>query len=155
MCTPSNTRFLGPTWVNIPNGISIGSALFNTWRQKVPTLHSGPPIAKWAAHCPCTLGVVWTLVQCMLPWVHPTQHPKRNLGTESPYFTMGRSFPLKIAHSHEGSGPQLIHGSLDPSKSTTQTASRWVQPCFSQGSGSWQTYRQWQTDRPCCNNSRT
>ena len=28
VCTPSNTCFLGPTGVQIPNGISIGSAVF-------------------------------------------------------------------------------------------------------------------------------
>jgi len=37
--------------------------------------------------------------------------------------------------------PHLIHGSLDPPESTTQRASRSVQP-FMQGS------RSWQTDRP-------
>jgi len=30
------------------------------------------------------------------------------------YFTMGRPFSLKIAPSHAGSGPHLIHGSLGP-----------------------------------------
>jgi len=29
MCIPSNTSFLGPTRVHIPNGISIGSAVFS------------------------------------------------------------------------------------------------------------------------------
>ena len=29
MCTPSNTCFLGATGVHIPNGISIGSAIFS------------------------------------------------------------------------------------------------------------------------------
>ena len=28
ICTPSNTYFLGPTWVHIPDGILIGSAVF-------------------------------------------------------------------------------------------------------------------------------
>jgi len=28
MCTPSDTCFPGPTGVHIPNGISIGSAIF-------------------------------------------------------------------------------------------------------------------------------
>jgi len=28
LCTPPNTCFLGPTWVQIPNDISVGSAVF-------------------------------------------------------------------------------------------------------------------------------
>jgi len=47
-------------------------------------------------------------------------------------------FPLKIAYSYEGSGPQLIHGSLGPPESLTQMASRSVQ-LFLQGSLVWQT----------------
>jgi len=38
----------------------------------------------------------------------------------------------KIVPSHGGFGPHLIHGSLDPSKFITQTASQSVQP-FLQG----------------------
>ena len=49
-------------------------------------------------------------------------------------------FPLKFAPSHGGSGPYLIHGSLGPPESSTQTASRSVQP-FLQGSVVWQTNR--------------
>jgi len=45
------------------------------------------------------------------------------------YFTMS-PLPLKIAHSHGGSGPHLIHGSLGPPKSSIQTASGTVQPFF-------------------------
>jgi len=61
--------------------------------------------------------------------------------------TMGCSSP-KIARCHGGSGPHLIHGSQGPPESSTQTASRSVQP-FLQGS------LVWQTDRPrhsVCNN---
>jgi len=39
MCTPSNTCFLGPTWVHIPNCISVSSAVF----------------AQFMAESPCTL----------------------------------------------------------------------------------------------------
>ena len=48
-------------------------------------------------------------------------------GRESIYFTMCRSFPLKVAPSHGGSGPHLIHGSPE---STSQTTSWSVQPFF-------------------------
>ena len=34
--------------------------------------------------------------------------------------------PLKITHSHGGSGPHLIHGSLGPPESSNQAASRSV-----------------------------
>jgi len=44
-----------------------------------------------------------------------------------------------------GSEPHLIHGPSGPAKSSTQTASRSVQP-FLQGSLLWQTDRP--TDRP-------
>jgi len=58
------------------------------------------------------------------------------------YFTMGRCFPpskLPLPMGHLD--PHLIHGSLGLPKSSTQTASRLVQP-FLQGS------LVWQTDRP-------
>ena len=49
-------------------------------------------------------------------------------------------FLLKISPSHKGSEPHLIHGSLGPPESSTQTASRLVEP-FLQGSLLWQTGR--------------
>ena len=55
--------------------------------------------------------------------------------------TLYLSLPLKIAPSCGGSGPHLMHGFLGPSKFSTQTASRSVQP-FLQGS------LLSQTDRP-------
>ena len=56
-------------------------------------------------------------------------------------FTMGCPFSLKIAHSHGGCGPHLIHGSLGPPESSNQTTCWSLQPCL-QGS------LVWQTDRP-------
>jgi len=61
--------------------------------------------------------------------------------TVSIYFTMGHPSPLKLPLSMERSGPNLIHGSLDPPESSTQTASRSIEP-FLQGSPVWQTDRQ-------------
>jgi len=50
------------------------------------------------------------------------------------YFTLGRPFPpSKLPFPMGGSGPHLIHGSLGPPISSTQTASRSVQS-FLQGS---------------------
>jgi len=52
--------------------------------------------------------------------------------TECP--SMGRPFPLNITPSNGVDlDPNLIHGSLGPPESSTQTASRSVQP-FLQGS---------------------
>jgi len=53
------------------------------------------------------------------------------LTTESPYTLQWTSLSPKIALFHGGSGPtisHLIHDSLGPSESITQTASRSVQP---------------------------
>ena len=87
----------------------------------------------------------------MIPTAHPTPQPKRypyrfsRLCTDdrrvSLYFTTGRlffpqNFPLPIG----GLDPHLIHGFPGPPKSSTQTASRSVQP-FLRGSPVWQTDR--------------
>ena len=42
VCTPSNTCFLGPSRVHVPNSISIGSAIFA----------ESPYTLQWAAHSP-------------------------------------------------------------------------------------------------------
>jgi len=61
------------------------------------------------------------------------------------YFTMGRPFsPKNLRLSMGGSERHLIHGPLGPPKSSTQTASRSIQP-FLQGSLVWQDRL---TDRP-------
>ena len=44
--------------------------------------------------------------------------------------------PIKIAHSHGDLNPHLMHGSLGPPESSTQTASWSVQPVL-QGSLVW------------------
>jgi len=90
----------------------------------------------------------------MTPTVDPSPQPKRHLvrfscfctddHRVSPYFTTGLPWPLKIAPSHGDLDAHLIHGSLGPPESSTQTASWSVQP-FLQGSLVWQTDRQ--TDR--------
>ena len=52
MCTPSNTWFLRPTQVQIPNGISINSAIFAglTIVTEMPTDHTTPSV---------TVGGIW------------------------------------------------------------------------------------------------
>ena len=59
----------------------------------------------------------------------------------SPYFTMCCPSPSKLPILMGDLDPHLIHGSLGPPESSTQTASQSLQP-FSQGS-----LLQWQTDR--------
>jgi len=84
MCTPSNTWFSGPTRLNNPNGMSIGSTVFlHSSRQSAPILYNGPPL-----------------------------------------------FDLETALPTGDLDPHLIHGSMRPPESTTQTTSRSVQPFF-------------------------
>jgi len=61
--------------------------------------------------------------------------------------------PLKIAPSHGYLDPHLIYGFLVPPKSSTQMASRSVQP-FLQGSLVWQTNRQTDRSRYSVGNNR-
>ena len=86
--------------------------------------------------------------------VHPNQH-LRHTGSAPCWVAFGistvehvwagRFLPLKLPAHVCGSGLHLIHGSLGPFKSTSQIASRSVNP-FLQASQSLQTDRQ--TDRP-------
>ena len=96
--SPSNTWFLGPTQVQIPNNISIASVVLHSSGQRVAILDNRPPV-----------------------------------------------FPVKLPLLMGDLEPHLIHGSLHPPESSTQTASPSVES-FSQGSILWQTDRQ--TDRP-------
>jgi len=101
----SNTCFLGPTQVQIPNAISIGSAVF---AQLMPDSH-------------------YTLQRA-------TPFPSRNCT-----FQWGNL------------NPHLIHGSMGPPKSSSQTASRSVQQFFA----GLTSVTHWPIGRPCdsvCNN---
>jgi len=67
----------------------------------------------------------------MLRWVHPSPHPKQHLdrfglfstahGRRSPYCPFP---PQNCPFTWEDPNPHLIHGSLGPPESTTQTATR-------------------------------
>jgi len=52
-------------------------------------------------------------------------------GRHCRYFTMGHPSPWKSLILMGDLDPHIIHGSLGPSKSTTQAASRSVQPFLS------------------------
>jgi len=57
----------------------------------------------------------------MLPWAHPKWHLDRfsrfYIQVPTLYIQWAAPSPVKIAPSHGGSGPHLIHGSLGPSYS--------------------------------------
>jgi len=99
--TPSNTWFLGLTWVQIPNGISIGSAVF------VELKATRPYTLQWAAIslkiAPPHRGSGPHLIYNSL--AYPSLQPEWHLDISrfctaerrvSLYFTMGRPFPPKI-----------------------------------------------------------
>jgi len=79
----------------------------------------------------------------MISWAHPSLNTKQHLDRfscfctdrrKSLYFTMGCPFsPLKLPIPVGDLNPHLMHGSLGLPESSTQAASRWVQP-FLQGS---------------------
>ena len=88
----------------------------------------------------------------MMPWAHPSPQLKWHLDwfnrfprmtAVSLYFTMGCPFPppSKLPILMGVCGPHLIHGSLVPLKSSTQTPSR---SAIFQGWLVWHTV--WQTD---------
>jgi len=105
------------------------------------------PLAVGASVPPCDMD----------PQTYPTQHPKRDLDWFRCFYTAhGRVITpysgqplssLKIAPSHWGCRPNLIHGSLGSPESKTQTATRSTQP-FLQGSQLRHTDgpTDWQTD---------
>jgi len=98
---------------------------FHSSRQKVLILYNGPPFPQ---NCPFPWGI-WTTVQYMIPWAHPSPQPKRHLDRFSRFCTVHHSVPIlynglplpsKLPLSTEGSRPHLIHGSLGPPESSTQ-----------------------------------
>ena len=80
-------------------------------------------------------AAIWTQSNTV-PWTHPSPNPKQHLDRfsrfctvhdrASLYFTVDRPapFPLKIAPSHGGSGPHLIHDSLGQFEPTSQAHGR-------------------------------
>jgi len=116
-------------------------------RQKVPIPYNGHTFPQ---KLPLPMGI-W--IPCNT-WFLPksestTQTPSRSvqpffhkqLNAECSYtLESDTPFPRKIAPSQGIPGPHIIHGYLDPTEFSTQTASRSVQP-FLQGSLVWQTKR--------------
>ena len=73
ICTPSNTWIPGLTRLSVPNGISIGSAVFAQMTAECPYLYNGTPLTP--QNCPFPWGM-WTP---MVPWAHSSPQPKRHL----------------------------------------------------------------------------
>jgi len=127
---------LRPTRVHNPNGKSIGSAV--SAQLKADILYNGRP---FSPKLPLLVGDLDPhLIHNSLSETEPTvQTASRSILIDSAVFAQVTAecpytlqwdtlSPLKIAPSHGGSRPHLIHGSLDPPKSSTQTASRSVRP---------------------------
>jgi len=128
--------FLRPTGVHNPNGKSIGSAVSaQLMAESAYTLQWGDAFPQ---NCPFSWGGIGTPIYFMIPRGRPSPKSKLHHDRFS-YFHIGdRSVPipyngtplspLKIAPSHGGSRPHVIRGSLGPPESSTQMASRSVQP---------------------------
>jgi len=102
----------------------------------VAIVHTKPVIA----NCIPKLAAMATSVSTsgppsnVIPWAHPSPQPKRHLYRFSCFctddcrmstqFTKGHPFPLRNCSFHGDLDPHLIHGSLGPPESSTQTASR-------------------------------
>jgi len=127
--TSSNTWFNGPTRVHNPNGILISSAIF-AQRSVVGDIlpHSKLPLptgdldphlilGSWGPPDSISQRASWS-VQLFL---HSSRQTVLILYNGPPIPPKNCPFPRL-------SGPHLIRGSLGPSESTTQTASRSVQP---------------------------
>jgi len=116
-------------------------------RQNVHILYNGPPLSP--SKLPMQMGRSGPASNTCFPG--PTQLSVPNgilivsaifvqFMAESAYtLQWAAPFPFKTAHSHGGSGPYAIHGSLGSPESTTQTVSPLVQQ-FLHNSRSQQTH---------------
>jgi len=147
-----NLCFLQLNGVHNPNGKSIGLAVFAQLTAE------SPYTLQWASlspKLPLSIGDLdphllydfsgqfEPVTQTVSPSVQPFLYT--NDRRVSLYFTMGYPPPSKLPLPVGDVDPDLMHGSLGPPKSSTQTASRLFQ-LFLQSSLMWQTGRQ--TDRP-------
>jgi len=101
-----------------------GSIVLARWRQCAP-----PPIhSNWCQHCTCA---------------DIAESPSVPRPSDMSGHVLGRSFsPSKLPLHMWGSGPHLMHGSLGPPKSTSQSGSRSVEPFFA---GLTDLTRHWQS----------
>jgi len=138
---PSNTCFRRLTRVHSPNGrpISIGSAILV---QLTADCRRTCPGMSFPLKFLLRMGISTPPNNASLGPPESTTQTAfigsavlAQLTAEYPYTdcTVVCPFPLKIAQSHGDLDSYVIHGSLGPPESSTQTASRSVRP-FLQGS---------------------
>jgi len=73
---PSNAWFPGPTWLSIPNCISISAPFLHSSRHRVPILYNGPPFA--TQNCPFPwVDLDPHLIDSSLGHLNP--HPQQHL----------------------------------------------------------------------------
>jgi len=129
MCTLSNTCFLGPTRVHVPNGVSIGSVVFPQLTAERPytlqcaalspsklPLHmeqSGPPSNTVHDSLGPSEPTTQTASRLFQTFLHSSQQNVTILYN-------GPSLSCQNVPSHGGSAPHLTHDSLGPPESTTQ-----------------------------------
>jgi len=145
---------LGPTPVQIPLGISIGSAVLHSSQQKLPIFYSGPPLPLkiTLAHegsGPCG---IWTPCNICLFRSTPLSIPNGiSIGSAvfctvhgrwSLYFITSRPFPLIIAPLHGISGPPYDAWFPGPTRVHTVHKPNGM----SIGSAVLQSSRLWQTE---------
>ena len=150
MCTQSNTCFFGPTQVQIPNGISISSAVFaqlmagshyTLQQATLPPSKLPLPMGDIGGYEPPHLiydsldPPVWRFLGLSTVFnpngissTSAVQPFLRNSRQSIPILYNGEAFPLKIANSHEGIWTVFkIHNSLGPSSPKPE----WHLDCFS------------------------
>ena len=104
-------------------------------RQKVPVLYNEQPFPQ---NCPFSLGI-WTSIWFMIPWAIPRSQSKQHddrfsrfcTGDRTVSYTLqwGAPFPPQNCPFSWGiCTAHLIHGSLGPPESSTQTADQFS--CF-------------------------
>jgi len=99
-----------PTRLTVPNGISIGTAVFVQLTAESPCILCSGPSLPLPSKLSLCMGIsqsnacTWFLMPTRSP--HPKRHVDRfsrfrtTYDAESPYFTMGSPFILKTARSH-------------------------------------------------------
>jgi len=70
------------------------------------------------------------MIELVLPLAHSSPQPKWQINRFSHFCTAHGRVSSSMPPSYEGSGPHLIHDYLGPSKPKIQTASRSVQPFY-------------------------
>jgi len=154
-CTTTQNKHKTRTKDVLPNKPHAGRRNHTPWQWQNGRICCWMDMS-WAGHFPpWNCPYVWGSgpPSDTFPWAHPSPHPKQLLDWFSIFLHSSRQEvailyngpplppPLKIVPCMGDLNPHLMHGSLGPTESTSQMASRWVQ-LFLQSSRSWHTNRQ-------------